>query len=194
MENKLYKKLCPKKSAVTAAYITTVVVLLLILAVGLFFCYTAYAEGDYGAMFVCTAILMGMVALIGWIELKAIKDKKLLNVRKAQRLEGLTEADFEALEQEISSTEMRYKTFYLLKDHVYAPKVALLLRYEEIGQWKTIRHSTNYIPDSAWVELTDTSGCMQKIVVRQWRKYLMELEDFVGELENRKERAMEQLS
>lgn len=182
MNNKLYQKLSPKKSSVILNYVFAVVILAVLLILGLAFCYAAYEEGDMGAMTVSAIILMGLLALIGWAEIKSIKHKKQINRRKAERITNWTETDFEMLENEINSEELHYKTFYFLKDYVYVPKAALLLRYEEIGQWKTVRHTTNYIPDAAWVELTDTSGCMQKFNIRQWRQYLRDLDSVNNEL------------
>lgn len=191
MNNKLYQKLRPKKSDVILIYVYTAALMAVILILGIVFCYMAYAEGDRGAMTVSAVILMGLLALVGWFGKTNIRNTKQLTVRKGERIAGLTETDFEMLENEILTAEMRFKTFYLLEHYIYAPKVKLLLRYEEIGQWKTVRHTTNYIPDGAWVELTDTSGCMQKIVIRKWRQYLMDLDGFVGELNFRKGQAMD---
>lgn len=193
MNNQLYQKLRSKKSSVVLNYIFAVVIMAILLIPGIAFCYMAYAEGDIGAMTVSAIILMGLVTLVGWLEIKSIRHKKQLNIRREERIKDLTESDFEMLENEILSTELRYKSFYFLKEYVYAPKAALLLRYEAIGQWKTVRHTTNYIPDAAWVELTDTSGCMQKINIRQWRQYLMELDSTNNELNARIQQARERL-
>ncbi len=179
--SRLCRNIRPRKGQEIAMFIVYPLLFLTVMFCGGFCCIIFGSEEPVGAL-VCGAILLLLLALIGWSSWKAIRNIQRLNELKAQRLNFLNAAELEALEEEIARTEFRYKTFYLLETYLYAPRGGVLIHYANIGSWRTVRHSTNFIPDSAWVELTDKSGVMQKVQVRQWRQYLKEHDDFMKEL------------
>ncbi len=179
--SRLCRSIRPRKGQEIAMLIVYPLLFLTVMFCGGFCCIIFGSEELVGAL-VCGAILLLLLALIGWSSWKAIRNIQQLNELKAKRLNSLNAADIEALEEEIARTPCRYKTFYLLESYLYAPRGGVLIHYADIGSWRTIRHSTNFIPDSAWIELTDKTGVMQKIQVRQWRQYLKEYDDFMKAL------------
>lgn len=179
--SRLCRSIRPRKGQEIAMLIVYPLLFLTVMFCGGFCCIIFGSEEPVGAL-VCGAILLLLLALIGWSSWKAIRNIQRLNELKAQRLHYLNAAKLEALEEEIARTAFRYKTFYLLQEYLYAPRSGVLIHYANIGFWRTVRHSTNFVPDSVWVELTDKSGVMQKIQVRQWRQYLNEHDDFMKEL------------
>ncbi len=88
---------------------------------------------------------------------------------RAERLRRISEAGFWALDQEVSMAELRYGTFYFLKDYLYAPHERLLLSYRDIASWRFGDHFgtlTGTLKDQ-YLILTEADGFETKLLVRQ---------------------------
>lgn len=114
------------------------------------------------------AVGLGVYA---FFSIREMKSNIALNHRREERLNALSETQLAALDTETEGSQMQYKTFYLLDEYFYAPKYKLLIRYDEIREFKNIIHSTNGIKDSIFIVITDTDGYVFEISVKQWKEY-----------------------
>ncbi len=114
------------------------------------------------------AIGLGVYA---FFSIRKMKGNIALNRKREERLNALSEAQLAALDTEIEGSQIQYKTFYLLEEYFYAPKYKLLIRYDEIREFKNVIHSTNGIKDSIFIVITDTDGYLFEISVKQWKEY-----------------------
>ena len=114
------------------------------------------------------AIGLGVYA---FFSIRKMKGNIALNRKREERLNALSEAQLAALDTEIEGSQVQYKTFYLLEEYFYAPKYKLLIRYDEIREFKNVIHSTNGIKDSIFIVITDTDGYLFEISVKQWKEY-----------------------
>ena len=190
----LQKKLRPSAGAAVWSHFYHWLFIIAVGVLGLVGCIAMIADDEIAGTVLVLAVLILLEVLMFLSWRKHARNTKEANARKAKRLDALTKFDLERLEDEISNGELRFKTFYLLNDYLYIPSQGLLIGYEDIGGWKTVRHSTNGVPDGAWVELTEPDGFLHKITVRQWRRYLMSLDEFVPQLNERRERRMQQMA
>ena len=187
--NRLQKHLASRKFSermgpAIAGFCVVLLVLLCLLGA-----YAMYEDGDRGGMTFMVVLAIGVSAALIWAECRSMKRSRQRAAHRAAHIAGLSDTDFERLEDEISLAEKRFKTFYLLQDYLYVPKERLLLPYDKIQMWKTVRHSTNGLPDSAWVDISEPDGCQYKVNVVQWKKYLQHLDDFIEELDDRRRNA-----
>ncbi len=120
-----------------------------------------------------SAIGFAMAFIVGigiyvFFSFKSLKTKIRTN---AAKLRYIDEIDSEKTEREIESSEMLYDTFYMLEDYFYAPKSCLIIKYEDIAEFKNIIHSTNGIKDSVFIAITDKNDVMYEISVKKWKDY-----------------------
>lgn len=162
--------------------ILTIVLMAGCAAGGGFGIYAAARMQDIGAGVVSLVILVGLEALIFSVEKKKISNLRWMYAKQQERFLALTADDLDRLDREAAASELRYKTFCLLQDYLYIPRAGLLLRYQEIAFWKTVRHSTNGMADAAWVEISEPDGMVWKVQVRLWKTYLSELDSFLAAL------------
>ncbi len=103
-----------------------------------------------------------------FFSIKSLKKKIRTN---AAKLRYINDYASEKTEQEIENSEIMYGTFYLLEDYFYAPKSRLIIKYEDIDEFKNIIHSTNGIKDSVIIAITDKNDIMYEISVKKWKDY-----------------------
>lgn len=117
------------------------------------------------------AILVLSIGSYSFLSLRKLKKLIAANRKKEERANALTEMELSSLEAHIAEAELRYKTFYMLDDYLYVPKIRLLIRYSEISGFANVLHKYNNVTDGMIMEITDTDGILYKAWVKQWKKY-----------------------
>lgn len=186
--SKLYKKLYNSKAGIIIPVTIAVLILLIIIAVGIFGSLTIYNDGDLNS-----AIGTGCTALVGVIAYGIIVRKSLtksirLKIKKNERLNSLDIHELEILEEQIECSDYLYKTFYLLDSYMYVPVAKLLIRYDEIKEFKSIIHSTNGLQDGVFIALTDTDNLLHEFRVKKWKEYYKNTNSFYSILEEKKQK------
>ncbi|MBQ8926707.1 MAG: hypothetical protein IJ055_00345 [Oscillospiraceae bacterium] len=179
---RLYKKLSPRYGGTVWTCIVCVSLMLVTLVVILSAMVFAAEEGNSLVGVILALVTIGIFAGIIWGQRKTLRYEAWKRQKRQERLSALGESGLAAVCEELARTPVSYKTFVLLEQFLYIPSKGILLRYEDIAFWKTMRHSTNGIPDSVWVEISEADGFMEKVNVRQWRTYLKELDSFLEEM------------
>ncbi len=171
MESKLYRNIIRCKNDTRCEIVIHAVIYFLLAVVGILcFLGVRSTESLESAIGFALAFIIG-IGVYSFFSIRKIKNTIALNLKREERLNALDEAQLSALDMEIESTQIKYKTFYLLEDYFYVPKYKLLIRYDEIREFKNIIHSTNGIKDSIFIVITDTDGLVFEISVKQWKEY-----------------------
>lgn len=171
MNSELYRTIIRCKNDTRREITIHAVVYLVLAAVGILcFLGVRSTESLESAIGLALAFIIG-IGVYAFFSIRKMKSTIALNRKREERLNALSEAQLSALDTEIESAQIRYKTFYLLDEYFYAPKYKLLIRYDEIREFKNIIHSTNGIKDSVFIAITDTDGLMFEISVKQWKEY-----------------------
>lgn len=148
----------------------------------------AWAATDFKLWGIPIALIAGTLVLIVFAKLFAIKRlrriKRGIDARR-RKFESISETEYQRLDDEVSSAEFFFKTFYLLEDYLYIPKPRLLIRYTDIKSFRSVIHSTNGINDAVYIELTDREGNCFRFYVKKWREYL-EFKDMFYDMLNEK--------
>lgn len=170
----LFRRLMPRKRDVRAVEIGYPVVI------------TGYASGMIAAIrylaqhdgtklvksaaLVIAAFLAGLVLVILWVfHSQHVRQEYR---KRAERLAVIPEHDFWALEGELSMAQLRYGSFYLLRDYLYAPRERLLLRYADIATWqfKDFHSAVSGTLQDQFLSVTEADGFETQILIRQRRK------------------------
>lgn len=171
MESKLYRNIIRCKNDTRREIVIHAVIYFVLAVVGILcFLGVRSTESLESAIGFALAFIIG-IGVYSFFSIRKIKNTIALNLKREERLNALDEAQLSALDMEIESTQIKYKTFYLLEDYFYVPKYKLLIRYDEIREFKNIIHSTNGIKDSIFIVITDTDGLVFEISVKQWKEY-----------------------
>lgn len=190
--SRLYRKL---KVSNAAPLILGTVALVSLLVIEIFSLVVASSESLYGGDGTGMGLAVtALVLIIGAIVFFSVRKTRRMNAQKMKRLSALNYYDFTALEEQIAHTELMYKTFYLLDEYMYIPRAKLLIKYADIQNFQSIIHSTNGIKDGVKVKITDCDGIVYEAVVRQWRQYFINVDEFVETLNEKRRRCMERLS
>lgn len=134
-----------------------------------------WAATDFAGWGMLIAIAAG--ALAAFIFAKLIAAKRLGRIKRRidarrRKLDGISETQWQRLDDEVASAEFFFKTFYLLEDYLYIPKPRLIVRYTDIKAFRTVQHSTNGINDAVYIDLTDREGNCFRFYVKKWREYM----------------------
>lgn len=137
---------------------------------------------DYGTLVSVTAVSLFCYVIFLVMVIKSLVNEKKALGSRGRCLSGLDEYSLEKLEEEAGAAVPYYKCIYLLGEYLFVPKAGLLLRYEEIENYKTIYHSTNGAPDGVYVEVYDNEGVKYRFSVNRWRDYKRDYYEFMGVL------------
>lgn len=137
---------------------------------------------DYGTLVPVGIISLALFAVCLVMVIKSLVNEKKSLDSRGRRLSGFDEYSLERLEEEAGAAVPYYKCIYLLDEYLFVPKAGLLLRYEDIENYKTIYHSTNGAPDGVYVEVYDNEGVKYRFSVNRWRDYKREYYEFMGVL------------
>lgn len=171
MNSELYKNLIRCKND-TRREITIHAVVYLVLIVAGVLCFLGVhsTEGLESAIYLVLVFIIG-IGVYAFFSIRKVRTTIALNRKREERLKALSEAQLAALDNEIENVQLQFKTFYLLENYFYVPKDKLLIRYDEIREFKNIIHSTNGIKDSMIIAVTDTDGLLFEINVKHWKEY-----------------------
>ena len=171
MNSELYKNLIRCKND-TRREITIHAVVYLVLIVAGVLCFLGVhsTEGLESAIYFVLVFIIG-IGVYAFFSIRKVRTTIALNRKREERLKALSEAQLAALDKEIENVQLQFKTFYLLENYFYVPKDKLLIRYDEIREFKNIIHSTNGIKDSIIIAITDTDGLLFEINVKHWKEY-----------------------
>ena len=130
----------------------------------------------FGLYFIVFAFTM-MVMLL-WV--RSSRQAKTEYQKRAERLARIPEADFWALDAEVSMSEKFYGSFYLLKDYLYAPEKRLLIPYKDIDTWKYADFFSVISGDlkDAFLDIVEKDGFKTQIIIRQRKQLVQEREQF----------------
>lgn len=123
--------------------------------------------------------IMGVLGFFSWRKLKM---RIAINRKKAERAASLSEAELLSLEAQIERAELQYKTFYVLDDFLYVPKIKLIIPHSEIRGFVNVLHKTNGMNDGMKIEITDTDGLVYETWVKKWKEYYKDMQDKNGGL------------
>ncbi len=178
--NKLYHSIRPRKGEVTALILSFPLVMLGLAAFGIFLCVSAPKAYDGGEHLLFFAVLTFlMLALAAVFFPCAIVYRKKLNRKKAERLARLDAAQLFVLEQQVQHSTLYYGTFYLLADHLYAPRAGMLLAYEEIFSCRIRIQRSKGIKVGVTVSFDEADGFRQSVSIKKWRQFLDRREEFL---------------
>lgn len=183
--NRLYRKLRPSKAGFVISAAVSAVLILAVLAIGVFAMISVYNTQGTSDFAATTVIMIIALAILGFISVRGIKKQKRQNDVREKRLEALDSAELLRIDEQLDSLEYLYKTFYLTDEYLYVPRAKLLISYSDIAGFKTIIHSTNGITDGAKVVITDTAGVKYEFSVRQWKLFLTKRDYFIRDLDEK---------
>lgn len=178
----LYRRLMRCKADTRREVIIYLSIALLIAAFGAFGLFgISQSDGIVSAMGYALVFLatMGVLGFFSWRKLKM---RIAINRKKAERAASLSEAELLSLEEQIERAELQYKTFYVLDDFLYVPKIKLLIPHSEIRGFVNVLHKTNGMNDGMQIEITDTDGLVYEVWVKKWKEYYKHLQDNNGGL------------
>ena len=112
-------------------------------------------------------IFMGAVFLLAWV--LHIRHARREYQKRADRLARIPAQDFWRLESELSLSELRYGTYHLLGDYLYAPHERLLLRYTDIAEWKFADHfsTVSGTLEDQYLVVREKDGFETRILIRR---------------------------
>lgn len=182
--SRLYKKI---KVSQAVPIIFGAAAFVILLAIEIFWCAAGINENRYGEEGTITIVVVTVfVLIIGAAVYFPVKRTMRMNAQKMKRLNSLSYYDYMVLEEQIEHTELLYKTFYLLEEYMYIPRAKLLIKYTDIEDFQSIIHSTNGIKDGVRVKITDYDGIVYEAVVKKWRQYVNDIDEFVDMLNKKK--------
>lgn len=138
---------------------------------------------DYGTLIPVGLISLGLFALILVIVIKSLKNEKRVLDGRRRLLDSLSECGLERLEEEAAASVKYFGCIYLLSEYLFVPKAGLLIRYEDIGNYKSVYHSTNGIPDGVFVEVYDRENVKYRFSVNKWREYKRDYSGYMSTLD-----------
>ncbi len=135
---------------------------------------------DYSALLFAGLISLALYAVAAVMVIKSLKNEKRSLDSRAQTLQSIDSYKLERLEEEAQTAEKYFGCFYVLDEYLFVPKAGLLIRYDEIGSFKTIYHSTNGIPDGVFIEVFDRENIKYRFSVNKWRDYKNSYNEFMA--------------
>lgn len=182
----LRRSISPRASdALTAWILPAFVVLLFGSAAVIVICH-AWQEGDLATVFEFAGLFLGMLAVVILVGVLGMRQVKTAGFIKEQRLAALSEEQLIFLADEIAQEKLRYGSFYFLDNYVYFPQAGALIHYHDIAKWRVVQDHFFGFTDHVWVEVTETSGFVQRYSIRQRRSFLKEAYSVLEEMEQRK--------
>lgn len=160
-----------RKKCQTSVKIETaihIVVSALIVVIGILCVFGVYHNESLESAIGFALAFIVVIGVYVFFSFKSLKKKIRTNAAKLRYIDDYAS---EKTDQEIESGKMLYGTFYLLEDYFYAPKSCLIIKYEDIAEFKNIIHSTNGIKDSVIIAITDKNDIMYEISVKKWKDY-----------------------
>lgn len=173
----LYRRIMRCKADTRREVIIYLSVALLIAALGILgFIWGIEIDGLVSAMGFALVFLatMGVLGFFSWRKLKM---RIAINRKKAEFVSSLSEAELLSLEKQLEKAELQYKTFYILDEFFYVPKIKLLIRYSDMRGFVNVIHKTAFytkvasVKDAMRIEVYDRDGLVYTAWVKQWRKY-----------------------
>lgn len=133
-----------------------------------------------------------MIAVVVYT-LLLLKNEKLKAEKRRLLREDLSAGDFERLEEEIKQSPFMFKTFYILKDYLYIPQARIMLKYRQIESVDiTVRRWKRLIKIGAKAKIIDSDGARYAADVVLWQGFLEQQELFMADLDERKQKALDQ--
>ena len=181
-DSRLYRRIMRCKADTRREVIIYLSVVLLLTSLGLLCCFGVYhSEGLLSAAGLAL-VLMVCIGIYSFFSLRKMKRIITVNRKKAERVSSLSDAELLSLEARIERAEFQYKTFYVLDDFLYVPKIKLLIPHSEIRGFVNVLHKTNGMNDGMQIEITDTDGLVYETWVKKWKEYYKHLQDNNGGL------------
>lgn len=170
-DSPLYRQIMRCKADTRREVIIYLSVVLLLTALGLLCCFGVYhSEGLLSAAGL-TLVLVACIGTYSFFSLRKMKKMIAVNRKKAERVSSLSDAELLSLEAQIERAEFLYKTYYILDDFLYVPKIKLLIPHSEVRGIRNILHKTDGVNDGMQIEITDTDGLVYEAWVKKWRDY-----------------------
>lgn len=186
----LYRRLAPRKWIEGVIIVGCAIMLPVIAVLQILSIYEVYfapdAAPDWKSFPLMLLGVPATAAIMVWFALEDVRKLREINNGRTQQLARLDMQQLLALQEEIETAELRYRTFYLLREYVYVPKARLLVRYEDIAGWETVPN-TRHLRLTA--KITERDGTVHVIGLRQQRAYWQEYDSFRELLDSYRQRA-----
>lgn len=170
-DSPLYRRIMRCKADTRREVIIYLSVVLLLTALGLLCCFGVYhSEGLLSAAGL-TLVLIVCIGIYSFFSLRKMKRIITVNRKKAELVSSLSDAELLSLEAQIERAEFQYRTFYVLDDFLYVPRIKLLIPHSKIRGIRNVLHKTDGVDDGMQIEITDTDGLVYEAWVVKWRDY-----------------------
>ncbi|MCM1578769.1 MAG: conjugal transfer protein TraG N-terminal domain-containing protein [Ruminococcus sp.] len=181
----VYKALKPKRWLFWLKIVLTVCCFSAAAAMIIAACSEYAGNGDYGSLAGVGLVCTGLAGVIAVMVIKSLKNEKRFIDSREQLLASLGNGELQRLEEEAAGSPKYFGCIYLLSEYFFVPKASLLIRYTDIGNYKSIYHSTNGMPDGVFVEVYDKANVKCRFSVNKWREYQRDYNGYMSELDRR---------
>lgn len=176
-ESSLYRRIMRCKADTRREIVIYSSVFLLLIVLGIL-CFAGISQSESLASAMGFALFfLAVIGVLGFFSWRKLKMRININRKKAERVASLSEAELLSLEKQIEKAELQYKTFYMLDEFFYVPKIKLLIRYSDMRGFVNVIHKTAFytkaasVKDAIRIEVYDKDGLVYPAWVKQWRKY-----------------------
>lgn len=176
-DSRLYRQLMRCKADTRREIAIYSAVFALFAVLGILCCFGVYQSESIASAIGFALFFLAVMGVFGFFSWRKLKVRIAVNRKKAERVSSLSEAELSSLETQIERAELQYKTFYMLDEFFYVPKIKLLIRYSDMRGFVNVIHKTAFytreasVKDAMRIEVYDKDGLVYPAWVKQWRKY-----------------------